>query len=129
MQADEPEDGTARRVVLDSEDLDWKVLSGDGQALCLYSCKNPVAHAYRAREETGKDPVGFMRLGLSGVIRAVSGSGNRVIVLDTVRLEMDDVGNDASKLVCQIGMNIKCSCALNEDCSEAAFVMAMNCDS
>lgn len=117
-------DGRLRSVILDDEPLGSAVLSQDGQA--LFSCRDsedPVTRVYRVREEAGEDPAGFIALELAGTVRAVSGRGNRVILAKTGHLEVHDVGKDASKRVCEIGgASSTCTCALNENGSEAAFV-------
>ena len=123
MQRDEPEDRRFKHITLDGEGLLYGLLSRDGQTLCFYNFKmNPITRVYRLREEAGKDPVGFMKFELDGIAQAVSGKGNRVIAVNTEKLEIHDVGKDASKLVCQIGMSFGYyTYALNEDGSEAAF--------
>ena len=122
---DEPEDRRFKRVTFDGEGIPYGLLSRDGQTLLSNSSgTNPITRVYRVREEAGKDPVAFMKFELNGVVYAFSGSGNRVIVDKTVQFEIYDIGNDASKLVCQIDVAefVYTICALNENGSEAAFV-------
>ena len=66
-----------------------------------------------------------MKCELDGTARAVSGSGNRVIVKRAEQLEIHDISKDTSKLVCQRDKSFGCyTYALNEDGSEAAFASA-----
>ena len=125
IQSNDPEDRRSKRVMFDGECLPSRLLSRDAQTLYVYSFEmNPITRVYRVREEAGKDPIAFMKFELNGVVLAVSGSGNRVIVDKTGQFEILDLDKDASKLVCQIdvtGYDLY-ACALNEDGSEAAFV-------
>ena len=119
------EDGRLKHIPLDGEDFPYGLLSRDGQTLC--SCSygtNAVTRVYQVRKETGRDPAGFIKFELNGAAHGVSGSSNRVIVIHAEQLEVHDISNGASKLVCQIdGTNFGYVCALNEDGSEAAFVI------
>ena len=123
-QGNDPEGRRFKRVTFDGEDSKWGVLSRDGQTLCSYSSStNLITRVYRLRAEAGKDPIGLMKFKLNGEVRAVSGSGNCVIVENWKQFEIHNTGKDASKLVCQIDVpGFGYRCALNEDGSEAAFV-------
>ena len=125
MQSSDPKDSGFKRVTFDGEDSSGGILSRDGQTLCAYSYGlNPITRVYRVREEAGGDPIEFVKFELNGRPRAVSGKSNRVIVKKREHFEIHEIGKDASKLVCQIDVSFKKSiCALNEDGSEAAFVM------
>ena len=123
-QSGESGDGKPKSVALDDKSLCGGILSRDGQTLLSYNrAAHPVTRVYRVREEAGREPVGLIKFELDGVVLAVSGKGNRVIVGKAGQLEIHDIGEDASKLACQIDttgfMHI---CALNEDGREAAFV-------
>ena len=124
MQNNKLEDERPGPVTLDGEALVCGLLSQDGQTLCTYKYrKNPITRIYRVRKEAEKDPVGLMAFELNGVACAVSGKGNRIIVIKRGQLEIHDISKDTSKLVCQIGVTGSIYiCALNEDGSEAAFV-------
>ena len=84
---------------------------------------NPITCVYRVREEAGKNLIGSIKFKLSGKVLAVSGIGSRVIVEIPENPEINDIGKDASKLVCHFdAADFGYLCALNEDGSEAAFV-------
>ena len=123
VQGDKSEYGIFKRIMFDCEDSTYRLLSRDGQTLCSWKdWKNPITRVYRIREEAGKNLIGFVKHEVNGTVRAVSGSGNRIIVARGEWFEIYEVDKDASKLVCKIETNFGYSCALNEDGSEAAFV-------
>lgn len=64
-----------------------------------------------------------MKFELNGIVRAISGKSNRVMVRMAEWLEIYDIDKDTSKLICQIDtIGSIFACALNENGSEAAFV-------
>ena len=68
-----------------------------------------------------------MKFKLNGMALAISGKGNRVMVVNMaanrVQLEIHDIDRDAGKLVCQFDVaNDGSVCALNEDGTDAALV-------
>lgn len=123
-QSNELEDGGFKRVKFDGESSNAGILSRDGQTLFSYSrVVNPVTQVYQIRE---KDLDGLMKSELNDVIaRAVSGKGNRVMATKQWdKYEIHNVGKDTSNLVCRISTtDFAYICALNEDGSEAAFVL------
>ena len=123
MQNNDSEDGRPKYIAFDDKDANSGVLSRDGQTLCACSDDiNPITRVYRVREEAGKDPVAFMKFKLDGAARAVSGKGNRVMVVKGKwGFEIHDISNDPSRLVCQISASLGYRYALNEDGSKAAF--------
>ena len=122
-QSNELEDEKPKRIAFDGEDLPYGSLSRDGQTLCSYNFgMDPIIRVYQVREDAGKDPIGLMKFKLNGEVLAVSGKGNRVMMVKGERLEIHDIGKDASKLVCETAMIFGYICALNKDGSEAACV-------
>ena len=124
MQSNEPDDRRPKRATFDGKDAHRGVLSRDGKTLYVNSYRemNPITRAYRVTKEAGTDPVALMKCELDGAARAVSGNGNRVMVVTTEQLEIHDISKDASKLVCQFDApSFAYDCALNEDGSETAF--------
>ena len=114
--------GRPKRVALDGEDLSCGLLSRNGQTLCSHNYAD-ATRVYQTREEAGNDTAGFMKFELNGEPRAVSGSGNRVVVKRAEQLEIHDIDKGAGKLVCQIDViGAIYACALNENGREVAFI-------
>ena len=116
-------DEKPKRVAFDGEHLYCGILSRDGRTLCSFdAARNPVTYAYKI-EET--DPaVGFMKFKFNGELVAVSGKGNRAMVMRNEWLEIYDMSKDALKLVYKIGAaDFEGPFALNEEGSEAAFAI------
>ena len=124
MQSNDLEDGGLKRIAFDGRGLDGGILSRDGQTLCAYCYGMLITRVYQIREEAGKDLIAFVKLELNGIVHAVSGNGNRVIVKGEDWFEIYDVSKDAGELISRIEVSFRASlCALNEDGSEAAFVI------
>ena len=123
MQSNVPEDGSFKPVPFEGEELHSGLLSRNGQTLCSYSHGvNPITRVYQVREEAGKDPAALKKFDLDGKVLAVSGNDNRIMVINAGQLEIHDISEDKSKLVCQVdGTDVRHTCALNEDGSKAAF--------
>ena len=123
-QNNDPDDGRLKRIAFDEENSHYEILSQDGQTLCSYYYEDALVRIYRLREEAGKDPMASMEFEfIGGPVLAVSGKGNRIVGECTGWLEIHDIGKDASNLVCKIAVSFNDGCALNEDGSEAAFVI------
>ena len=125
-QGNESEDRKPKHVNFDDIHLNRGILSRDGRILLSYTVGhwNNITSVYQINGDTKKNPTAFMKFELNGTALAISGKGNRAIVLaNWPKMQIHDISKDASKLVCQIDLaNFSYIRALNEDGSEAAFV-------
>jgi hypothetical protein len=71
--------------------------------LCICSKATSVTRVYQIREEAGENPTAILEFKLNGELHAVSGNGNRVIVLNALWFEIHGIAKDASHLVCEFG--------------------------